>query len=249
MNTITIGLLVSVLAVLNVWGVSVSADEFTVGVEDIDYFPISAMRADHYAGYSRELLDAFAMQNNHTFIYKPYSVKSLLGAYKAGQIDFKFPDNPKWAQEFKKGLNIRYSDSALNSIDGVMVMPSSMGLESFRLKRLGTIIGFTRSAFQSDIASGEISRHEHENMEGLMKLMQKKIIDGVYSNVFVTRNFLKNSKYGTDFVVFDESLAHEKTNFSLSSIRHPETVKEFNAFLEKNSQWISKLKIQYGLQR
>lgn len=221
------------------------AKELSVGVEQIDYFPISAVRDDHYVGYARDLLEAFAKQYNHTFIFKPYSVKSLFGAFKSGQVDLKFPDNPKWAMEFKKGLDISYSRAALTSIDGVMVLPNAKG--KGRLKRLGTIMGFTRTAYREDIKKGKISRHEHENIAGLMKLIKANLIDGVYSNIFVTRYFLQSSQYGANFVVFDNSLAFEETQFRLSTTSHPEVINQFDQFLTDNEAWVKKLKIQYGL--
>jgi len=221
------------------------AKELSVGVEQIDYFPISAVRGDHYVGYAHDLLDAFAKQYHHTLTFKPYSVKSLFGAFKSGQVDFKFPDNPKWAMEFKKGLDISYSAAALTSIDGVMVLPDVKGQGV--IKRLGTIMGFTRTAYSEDIKKGKVSRHEHENIAGLMKLIKADLIDGVYTNIFVTRYFLQGSQYGANFVVFDNSLAFEKTQFRLSTTSHPEVIAQFNQFLKDKEAWVKKLKIKYGL--
>ena len=223
----------------------VIAKELLIGVEQFDYSPISAVKNDHYVGYSRDLLDAFAKQYYHTLVFKPYTVKSLFGAFKSGKVDFKFPDNPNWAMDFKKGLDITYSAAALTSIDGVMVLPKNRG--QFQLKRLGTIMGFTRSAFSEQINKGAITRHEHENIAGLLKLMKKDLIDGIYSNIFVTRHFLKGSKYAANFVVFDNTLDYQETDFSLSSISKPEVILQFNEFLKDNRAWVKKLKIQHGL--
>ena len=223
----------------------VIAKELLIGVEQFDYFPISAVKNDHYVGYSRDLLDAFAKQYYHTLVFKPYTVKSLFGAFKSGKVDFKFPDNPNWAMDFKKGLDITYSAAALTSIDGVMVLPKNRG--QFQLKRLGTIMGFTRSAFSEQINKGAITRHEHENIAGLIKLIKEDLIDGIYSNIFVTRHFLKGSKYAANFVVFDNTLDYQETDFSLSSISKPEVILQFNEFLKDNRAWVKKLKIQHGL--
>ena len=223
----------------------VIAKELLIGVEKFDYFPISAVKADHYVGYSRDLLDAFAKQYQHNLSFKAFSVNNLYAAFKSGKVDFKFPDNPHWALDFKKDLNITYSAAALTSIDGVLVLPKNRG--QFKLKRLGSISGFTRSAFTEQIKKGSIIGYEHENIVGLVKLIQKDLIDGIYSNIFVTRNFLQGSKYGANFLVFDNTLAFEETDFNLSSMSQPEVIQQFNEFLLSHRAWIKKLKIEYGL--
>ena len=108
-------------------------------------------------------------------------------------------------------------------------------------------MGFTRSAFTEQIKKGTVIAHEHENIAGLVALIQRGLIDGIYSNIFVTRNFLQGSKYGANFVVFDNTLAYEETDFNLSSISQPEVIYQFNEFLLSHEAWIKKLKIEYGL--
>ena len=225
----------------------VIAKELSVGVENINYYPISSMRNGQYTGFSRDVLDAYAQKYGHNIVYKPYPVKSLFGAYLAGQVDFKFPDNIDWAQEEKKDKAIIYSDTVLDSIDGVMVFPHFLGRGLGALKRLGTIVGFTRFAYLDDIAAGKIKRHEHESLDGLIKLVKANYVDGIYSNIFVARSFLKKSSYGEEYIVFDQALPHEVTAYKLSSFKYPQIIKEFNEFLDKNADLVQVLKIKYEL--
>ncbi|WDD99783.1 substrate-binding periplasmic protein [Thalassomonas actiniarum] len=206
-------------------GFPLAGKELLIGVENINYYPISAMRHGQYAGFSRDVLDAFAERYGHNIIYKAYPVKSLFGAYLAGQVDFKFPDNSGWAQESKHKRIITYSQAVLESIDGVMVYPHAQGRGLGALKRLGTIVGFTRFAYLDAIAAGKVKRHEHESLDGLMKLVKSNYVDGVYSNIFVTRYFLKNSSYGSQYIVFDKTLPYEMTGYALSSFKSPERLK------------------------
>ncbi len=238
---------VSILVLSVIFSLSLIADELVIGVESIDYPPISTYSNGRYGSFSRELLDAFAAQYGHKVTYKAFEVKSLLGAFLAGQVAFKFPDNPAWAQDMKKGGSIFYSQPAFESIDGVMVPANNLGQGKNRLKRLGTIVGFTRSAYMADIDAGKITRHEHQNLAGLMKILQHGFVDGIYANVFVTRHFLTSSQYGAQFVVFDADLPHDVTGFSLSSIRHPKVINQFNEFLVQQADLLTSLKEKYQL--
>ena len=96
-----------------------SAKELQVGVEELDYFPIYAQRENGYAGFARDLLDAFAKEYNHTLVYRAYPIKRLYGEYLRGRLDLKFPANKHWARELKAEKNVLYSSPVLEYIDDI----------------------------------------------------------------------------------------------------------------------------------
>lgn len=95
---------------------------FTIGVEAQKYYPqYDNENGTEYFGLARDLLDMFAKEKNYQFFYKIRPVKRLFHEFvEKKAYDFKYPDNPYWQSDMKKGKNIVYSDSVVKYIDGVL---------------------------------------------------------------------------------------------------------------------------------
>lgn len=74
------------------------AGEFTIGVENLSYYPHYTMESGQYEGFARDILDSFAKAKGHKFIYKPVVVSELTKDFINGKVDFKYPDNQYWAK-------------------------------------------------------------------------------------------------------------------------------------------------------
>ena len=118
--------LIKAWLLLGLWiqfGTKVLAGTFTVGVENIDYFPHYAMRQGQYVGYARDLLDQFGLAYGHRFDYVDLPVRRLSVAFfKNHTLDFKFPDNPNWATDLRKGQKLYYSDTVIDVMEGALVL-------------------------------------------------------------------------------------------------------------------------------
>ncbi len=243
-------LLLALLA-LGVWTLHTPAahaeQTYTVGVEDIDYYPIYAGHTGDYQGYVRELLDAFAEKQGVQLLYEPLPVKRLFNAFLERQeVDLKFPDNPYWNADMREGKNVVYSEGVLDYIDGVMVLPENKGQGKKQLKVLGIISGFTAWEYLGDIENGSITTEESSDYVGLLKKTLAGRLDGAYSNVTVAAYHLSNmGQEGA--LVFDDSLPHTRSKYYLSSIKHPELVEAFNAFLIEEAEKVEALKAKYDV--
>lgn len=245
MNNMKVGFIALLLSALFVSGAL--AQSFVVGVESIDYYPLYATQDNEYKGYGRALLDAFAKSKGYTFSYEPLPVKRLFNTFlTTDKLDFKFPDNEYWSGDAKKGKGVVYSEPAVEYIDGVSVKPENIGKGTDALKSMGLIGGFTAWDYLDAINSGAIKTDESRNYQNLLRKGFSGRVDGVYSNVAVVRYQLKQmGKEGA--LVFDKDLPHTRSNYHLSSIKHPEVVKEFNEFLAANAGMVEKLKQEYGV--
>jgi polar amino acid transport system substrate-binding protein len=226
---------------------SPQAKEYIVGVEDIDYYPIYAERGGDYSGYAREVLDAFAAEAGIVFTYKALPIKRLFDSFLSQKIDFKFPDSSYWKQDLKKGKKVVYSEPVLEYIDGVMVLPENLKKGKDSLNRLGVVRGFTPWDYLSDVEAGTVKVKENTSLDGLMKLVKNKRIDGVYFNVIVARYFLANTAFEKNLVLFDDSLPHTRSSYYLSTIKHPELIDKFNQFLKSKAGLIEQLKAKYNV--
>ena len=226
---------------------SAVAEEFVIGVEDIEYYPIYAKRDGDYAGFARELFDAFGAASGHTFQYKTLPIKRLFSDFLANKLDFKFPDNPNWQTDMKSGKQVIYSDSVLEYIDGVLVPPSNLGKGKAALKNLGVVRGFTAWDYLGDIEKGDIRFTEGNALTGLVKMAETGRIDGVYFNVIVARYFLEHTEFNKNALVFDESLPHTRGHYHLSSLSHPGIIEQFNAFLKDKVSLVEAMKAKYDV--
>ena len=148
-----------------------NSKEYTVGVELLDYRPIWFVDSDRFSGFAREVLDAFAREYHHKFIYRPLPVKRLWSEFLLGQLDFKYPDSQSWGPSEKGKQHIYYSKPTLSFKDGVMVKPENFG-KTHTLSRLGIIRGFTPDGYQERIQKGEIELFELTKPKQLFDLMK-----------------------------------------------------------------------------
>ncbi|MVW74092.1 substrate-binding periplasmic protein [Pseudomonas xionganensis] len=225
---------------------SLQAQTFTIGVELQPYMPYSSVEEGRYLGYGRELLDAFAAQAGHEFVYQPLPVRRLLSDFLHGRVDFKYPDNPRWNADIKTGHAIHYSQTAAPAIDGVMVKPQYLGLGEQRIRRLGTQRGFTPWPYLEDIEAGHLLLIQANQIDSLLAMALNDRVDAVYLNPQVVAHQLGlMGKSGA--LVFDPSLDYLDDHYFLSSIQHPEVIEQFNAFLRDQAEWIEALKLRHGI--
>lgn len=226
---------------------SALADEFVIGVEDIEYYPIYAKRDGDYAGFARELFDAFGAESGHRFQYKPLPIKRLFSDFLGNKLDFKFPDNPNWQSDMKAGKTVIYSDAVLDYVDGVLVPPSRLGKGKAELKNLGVVRGFTAWDYLGDIDKGDIRVNEGNSLTSLVKMTESQRIDGVYFNVIVARYFLEHTEFKKNALVFDQSLPHTRGQYHLSTLSHPKIVEQFNQFLKDKVALVETMKAKYDV--
>lgn len=228
-------------------GSPLQAQSFSVGVELQPYMPYSNVQDGEYLGYGRDLLDAFAAYQGYQFSYRPLPVRRLLNDFLGGRVDFKYPDNPRWNADLKKGYPVHFSQAATPAIDGVLVKPQFVGQGPTRLRRLGTQRGFTPWPYLADIQTGRIILIQANQIDSLLAMALSDRVDGVYLNPQVVRHhLLRNGKSG-DALVFDPGLAYQDDHYFLSSIKHPEVIEQFNAFLSSQAELVRALKQRHGI--
>lgn len=246
--------LFSWLAVIWLAAPSLAQQNFTVGVEELDYLPhyawnASAPKGQEYQGYARDVLDAFAKAKGYSFTYAAYPVARLFDEFLAKKsIDFKFPDNPQWSAEAKQGGQVVYSEPVVAYIDGVVVTPARKGQPKDALKTLGAIKGFTAYEYLGAIKAGQVTLDESTDFQAMLKKCLAGRLDGAYSNVAVANWNLREKLKQPGALVFDEALPHSKGSYLLSSLKHPRVIEEFNAWLQENASLVSGLKAKHQVE-
>lgn len=222
---------------------------YTIGVEELDYYPVYAIQNGQYTGYARELLDAFAKERGYQFEYKPFPVNRLFANFFQGQVDFKFPDNPYWQKDLRTGKNVTYSASVVTYIDGTLVRPELKDAGLNQIKTLGTVAGFTPWAWTEAIKGKQVVLRENANFTALAQQVSAKRLDAAYASVAVMNYQLDNILKTSGALVFNSKLPFSKDNYFLSTLQHPEIVGEFDTWLKNHQDWVRALKKKYGVEK
>ncbi len=245
----------NILIILTLFSVSANAETpnqkmFVIGVELHEYQPyygFDPKNPENYIGYAREFLDAFAKEKGYHFEYKLLPVKRLFSEFFANNLDFKFPDNPAWSSEERPGKTIHYSDAVCDFIDGLMVRSDNREISLESLQEIGTVRGFTAWAFYDLITSKKLKISEAHSLQALLKQVEARRIDGAYGNITVSRHAFKDAGLAEDQLVFAEHLPHHKGSYLLSTMRHPDIIKELNTFLEEKKELVSELRKKFDI--
>ncbi len=226
------------------------AQTYVVGVENLPFYaPHYHYDAQgEYRGFAREVLDAFAADSGLTLQYKPLSAVQLLSALRSGEIDFKYPDSPHWAQAQKAGMTLHYSQAVVDYVDGVLVAPGRQGRSLDDVRRLSLVQGWTPRGYEQRIDSGQIRLDYSDDLRQMIRQALKQDTDGAYFNVVVATHYLDNIRARPGALVFDPKLPHTRGSFHLSSSRHPQLVARFDRFLGERAAQVAALKDQYRVE-
>lgn len=240
----------SIFAVLVAGMVSTSAwsGSFTVGVEATEYMPIYKGDAGAYTGYARELLDAFGASAGHTFTYRPTPIARLYDEFLVKKsVDFKFPDNVFWATDAKKGMKIVYSSGLVSVTEGLLVQPANKGKGLGSIGKIATIRGFTPYPYLDQIKAKKILVSEVDSPEAALNMANAGRVNGVYMGAIPANYILTEVMKKPGALVFDETLPVSRNDFTLSSLTHPEVIKQMDEFLVKEKDRVAKLKAKYKI--
>ncbi len=224
--------------------------DFVIGVEQLEYLPFYGFdpaNPNEMAGYCREVFDAFAKAKGYTITYRLLPVIRLYAELYDNQIDFKFPDNPKWAADEKKDKTLYYTDSIIDFVDGLTVLAENKDLASEKLTHIGTVRGFAPWAFMDRIKAGNLKLTEANDIGSLVKMIDDKRIEGAWGNIIVAQRAIKEAGLDASKFVFAEQLPNDKGSYLLSTNRFPEIIKELSAFLAENKDMLIELRKKYGV--
>ncbi|CAA7613431.1 ABC transporter substrate-binding protein [Magnetospirillum sp. UT-4] len=230
-------------------GARAAERDLVVGVEELEYFPLYAMREGEYVGAARDILDAFAAARGYRLVYRPMPIKRLFAELAAGGIDLKFPDSPFWSAETKQGLTVSYSKPVIAYIDGVMVRTANLGRGADGVRTLGTVAGFTPYSWLDRVKSGSVTLKENPRMELLLRQAAVGHVDGAYVSVAVANHVLATTLNMAGTLVFDPGLPHTRDHYMLSSATAPQVIAEFDAWMAANGSLIRSIKDRYGAEK
>jgi len=227
---------------------AVENNEFVIGVEAVNYYPLIDFTLNDSTkdSYTKELLTRFFNSKNYEFRFLALPIKRFDKWYVEEEIDFKYPDNPRWRTKKDDLLKIVFSDPTIKLIAGSYVLKKNRMLPKDKIKKLGTILGFIPTLWFDEVASGELRLIEESSPFGIVKHVLYGNVDATNIDENVIRYNLKLLGQ-PDKIVLNREAKREVFSYQLSTMKYPEIIDEFNVFMKNNKQIIDKIKKKYGI--
>ncbi|WP_166267147.1 substrate-binding periplasmic protein [Marinobacter caseinilyticus] len=223
---------------------------YTVGVQNIDYYPIyraERTSTHEYDGYLRDLMDAFAQHEGIRFDYRVRPLRRIITGFVHGKYDFALPDHPLWNRTDKAGQYIQYSDPLVNFIDAIFVLPANRHMTWHDMDDYGTIQGFTPWKFAWQIDQGLLRLITASNPRNLVDLALSGQVDAINLAVPVARYQLRAINQADGLVVAPQLMTQKHSWYFLSTIQHPEVLTRLNRFLREQQGTVQALLERYEL--
>ena len=110
-----------------------------------------------------------------------------------------------------------------------------------------------------EAAERRLQREQRERLKAQYRAMQRFYlllstsvlmigrVDGVYANVDVVKHLLASELDKPGALEFDEALPHTRSAYHLSTLKHPEVIEAFNAWMKDRAGLLERLKKKHGL--
>jgi len=222
--------------------------EFIIGVEAVNYYPLISFSVndDTKESYTKELLSHFFESKNYAYRFLPLPIKRFDKWYVEENIDFKYPDNPRWRTKADQLLKIVFSEPTIKLIAGSYVLPKNKLLTRSEIKKIGTILGFIPTLWLDEVASGEVNLIEESSPLGIVKHLLYGNIDATNIDANVIRHNLALLGQSNE-IILNQKIKHQVFSYQLSTMKYPHIIEEFNDFMKNNKQFIDMIKRKYDI--
>ncbi|MEA3381373.1 transporter substrate-binding domain-containing protein [Alteromonas mediterranea] len=237
----------SFLFALALFTPAIQAETFIVGAQNIAYDPYYNFSSKHEKGLGWAILEAFSKQSGHQFVYLSMPVKRLQIELKKGNVDFVFPDNPRWNNSLTYNLNKIYSTPLVETFSVTLIKPENTNKGVSSIGKLVIPDGFSPVKWKKQISEGTVNTFTVASVYEGLSLLHNGEVDAMDIEYNVARHIIRRHPQVGPFSA-DLTLPHNAVSFSLSTLKYPNIIEELNAFLHSKSETINKIKEKYGIE-
>jgi polar amino acid transport system substrate-binding protein len=219
---------------------------YIIGVEDINYYPYFDYTSAN-PSFSKDLFVQFAADSGHQISFLPLPIKQFDKWLFEENIDFKFPDNPRWQQQpVSKEHTLYFSDDILLMTAGTLILSKNKDKPESFIKNIGTILGFQPTLWMEQIAQGKVKVIEDRSSKILVKQLVHGIVDGLDIDLAVANHHLIELKLNNEIVV-SQNANRQVFAYTLSTLKFPQIIQQFNVWLAENKTFVTELKARYNI--
>ncbi|WP_218312613.1 transporter substrate-binding domain-containing protein [Alteromonas antoniana] len=222
------------------------AETFIIGAQNIQYYPHYDFSQENDKGLAWAILEAYADQSGHELIYHDMPIKRLQLEMRKGNVDFVYPDNPKWYNQIVPASEKYFSAPLTRALGGTIVNPNDVGKGIDRIQRLSIPLGFTPVNWQQRVDLKQTRLVPVSDTLSALYLLKKDRVDAANLEYSVTQYLtLTSPQYGP--FTLDPALPYDNVGFMLSTINHPAVLTDINTFIRTHGELIDSLKQKYNL--
>ena len=225
------------------------AKEYIIGVEDIDYYPLYDFSINNFEreNFTRELLSTFFLAHGYKFKFVALPIKRFDKWYEEDDIDFKYPDSPRWRKRKTKKLDLTFSQPVLQLTAGSYVLKKNQNIQRKSVKRLGIMFGFFPTLWYDKLQNGTLELFEAHTSLSLVKHLLHGNVDVIDTDSNVINYNLKKLQKNSDTIVLSPQIKHARYAHYFSTIKHAKIMQEFDAFMVNQAEWIASIKQKYNI--
>lgn len=222
------------------------AERFIIGAQNLTYFPHYDFESDVDKGVGWAILEAFSEASDHEFIYVSLPIRRLQMELAKGNIDFVYPDNPRWYNSITNTDDKTFSLPLTYTVTGTMVKKDKAGKGIDSIKQLAIPLGFTPVNWQQRINNGDTQLTAVQDIPQGLALLQQERVDALDLEYNVARHSISRlSRY--DDITLDLTLPHNEIPFSLSTLNNKKVIDELNTFIATNPTLIASIIEKYEI--
>jgi polar amino acid transport system substrate-binding protein len=222
------------------------AENYVIGIEQIDFYPHYDFSQRQQRGYFVDLIQLFSEKTGHQFKFMPLPVKRLYQSANSG-IDFIYPDNPLWRQYNEPGIAKAFSAPVVFTLGSTLVKPELQHISLEQFRSLAVIHGFVPTKWLALKNQYKYRMVDVPDVASALGLVLKGRLDGANIEFNVAQHYLR-SIAAQDQLVIAEQLPFTQLPFLLSTVKHPKLLSQFDRFLIDNAEQVAALKRKYQLQ-
>ncbi len=226
---------------------TLGAKTYVVGAQDIQYYPHYDFSKPEDKGLAWAILQVFAKQSGHTLVYHHMPVKRLQLELRKGNVDFVYPDNPKWYNQNVPATEKFFSAPLTRALGGTIVRPEHVGRGIDSIRRLAIPLGFTPVNWQHRVDARQTQLVHVTDTLSALYLLERGRVDAANLEYSVTQ-YLTSTAVNYGPFTLDPGLPHDNVGFMLSTMQHPDIISQLNVFLATHEKVINELQQQYLLE-
>lgn len=222
------------------------AETYIVGLQNFDYYPHYNFTSDQDRGFIWAVLELYASESGHTFIYQTMPVPRLQIELAKGTVDLIYPDNPIFHPGITESTEKHYSVDVVKTLSGAIIKHTNVNMEINEVSKVSLPFGFTPLDWKGKEKNGDIDFVETEDSLSALQLVEQGKTDVAEVDYFVT-SYLSEANPTIGQFTLSPVLPHNIVGFKLASIKQHGLIKQINDFLAGNESRIDELKLKYGI--
>lgn len=234
------------LVISVVFSLHTEAKSYIVGAQNIHYYPHYDFQSNVDKGIGWAILEAYAADSGHTFNYHAMPILRLQRELVKGNVDFVYPDNPKWYDAPGNHEKKYYSTPLVRALGGTIVHPEDSNNAIDKIKRIAMPLGFTPVNWQKRVDNEQTKLVSVNDSITALQMLQKRRVDAANLEYNVVQYIASITPELGPFTLAP-GLPHDDVGFMLSTIKHPGLVADLSSFIEHNPDIIQSIYSKYQI--